>query len=72
MKIASEKASQTIAKCASEHQRKSAEAISMEMSPSNIATPHGLLPNADIVFDRFHVSKLLNEAVDKIRRETNK
>lgn len=67
-----EKASQTIVSCTSEKQRKGVKAISMDMSPSFIATAHGLLPNADIVFDHFHVSKLLNEAVDKIRKETHK
>jgi transposase len=30
------------------------------------------LPTADIVHDKFHVSKHLNEAVDKVRREENK
>lgn len=29
-------------------------------------------PPASIVFDRFHVSKHLNEAVDQVRRQENK
>lgn len=43
--------------------------ITMDMSRSYIAATEELLPDADIVFDRFHLSKQLNEAVDKIRRK---
>ncbi|MDP2210292.1 MAG: transposase [Candidatus Aquicultor sp.] len=31
-----------------------------------------LLPKADIVHDKFHVAKYLNEAVDKVRRQEHK
>lgn len=31
-----------------------------------------VLPNADIVHDKFHISKYLNEAVDKVRKQENK
>lgn len=30
------------------------------------------VPDADVVHDRFHVSKYLNEAVDKVRRQEHK
>ena len=40
-----------------------------DMSPSFIAGVKEQLSNADITFDRFHLMKLLNEAVDEVRRE---
>jgi len=44
------------------------EQISCDMSPSFIKGFEANLPNASIVFDRFDVSKLINEAVDKVRK----
>lgn len=41
---------------------------SMDMSPSFISGVSEYFPNAEIHFDRFHVVKLLNEAMDKVRR----
>lgn len=42
--------------------------ISMDLSPSFIAGAAESFPEAAITFDRFHVVKLLNEAMDKVRR----
>jgi transposase len=42
--------------------------ISCDMSPAFIRGVEDNLPNADIVFDRFHVTKVLNDAVDKVRK----
>lgn len=42
--------------------------ISCDMSPAFIRGVEENLPNADIVFDRFHVTKVLNDAVDKVRK----
>ncbi len=44
----------------------------MDMSASYRAATVVVLPHADIVYDRFHVSKLLNEAVDQVRRQENR
>ena len=41
---------------------------SMDMSPSFISGVHENFPKAEIHFDRFHVVKLLNEAMDKVRQ----
>ena len=41
---------------------------SMDMSPSFIAGVREYFPKAEIHFDRFHVVKLLNEAMDKVRQ----
>lgn len=45
------------------------EAVAMDMGASFIAATHQAAPNADIVHDRFHISKPLNEAVDHTRRD---
>lgn len=41
---------------------------SMDMSPSFISGAHEYFPNAEIHYDRFHVVKMLNEAMDKVRQ----
>ena len=48
--------------------RHEVKSITMDMSKSYIASAQEKMPQAAIVFDRFHISKKLNEAVDKIRR----
>jgi len=45
---------------------------SMDMSPSFIAGVLEYFPKAEIHFDRFHVVKLLNEAMDKVRQMERK
>jgi len=42
--------------------------VSCDMSPAFIKGVNDNLPNADVVFDRFHVTKIVNEAVDKVRK----
>jgi len=44
------------------------EHISMDMSPAFIAGAGHHFPEAKIVFDRFHIKKMLNEAVDEVRK----
>ena len=44
------------------------EQVSCDMSPAFIKGVEANLPNASVVFDRFHVSKVINEAVDKVRK----
>jgi transposase len=45
---------------------------SMDMSPSFISGVTEYFPKANIHFDRFHVVKLLNEAMDKVRQAERK
>ena len=45
---------------------------SMDMSPSFISGVTEYFPKAEIHFDRFHVVKLLNEAMDKVRQTERK
>ena len=41
----------------------------MDMSPAFIKGARESLPNASITFDKFHITKIIAEAVDKTRRE---
>ena len=42
--------------------------VSCDMSPAFIKGVREAFPNAQITFDKFHIIKLLNEAVDAVRR----
>ncbi len=44
------------------------EHISMDMSPAFISGTLKHFPEAKIVFDRFHIKKMLNQAVDEVRK----
>lgn len=44
-------------------------AVATDMSPAYIAAVLANLPQARLVFDRFHVMKLLNEKLTELRRE---
>jgi transposase len=48
--------------------RHAIEAVAMDMSSAYISAVRGNLPKADIVFDRFHVVKLMNEKLTTLRR----
>ena len=43
--------------------------VSCDMSPAFIKGVGEHLPNAEITFDRFHIMKIINKAVDEVRRE---
>lgn len=57
-----------------EEQLASIEGVAMDMWEPYVNSTKAHLPEADekIVFDKFHVSKHLGEAVDKVRRGENK
>ena len=46
--------------------------VSMDMSPAFISGTKKILINASITFDKFHVIKQLNEALDEVRRNEQK
>jgi len=49
--------------------------VSCDMSPAFIKGVKAYLPKAEITFDKFHILKIINEAVDKVRKQevsTNK
>lgn len=47
-------------------------AVSMDMWKGYRSAVELILPGADIVYDKYHVSALLNRAVDQVRRAENK
>jgi transposase len=56
----------------SPEQKQTVEAVAVDMWEPFIRTIEKQVPNADIVHDKFHVSKYLGEAVDKVRRQEHK
>jgi transposase len=56
----------------SEQQRKHVTAVALDIWKAYANAVGEILPQADIVHDRFHISQHLNEAVDKVRRQENK
>lgn len=52
--------------------RQEVKSITMDMSRSYIPMAQQTMPQAEIIFDRFHIAKKMNEAVDQIRREEQK
>jgi transposase len=56
----------------SPEQKATVEAVAMDMWEPFIQTVRAQVPAADVVHDKFHVSKYLNEAVDKVRRQEHK
>jgi len=53
-------------------QRERIEAVAIDMSAEFTAAAQQSARRAVIVYDRFHVAKHLNEAVDKVRREEHR
>jgi transposase len=43
--------------------------VSCDMSPAFIKGVEDNLPNANITFDRFHIMKIMNKAVDDVRKQ---
>ena len=52
--------------------RRSIQAVALDMWQPYQEAVAAVLPEASLVFDRFHVSKHLNEAVDKVRRKEHR
>jgi len=55
-----------------EEVRHGIDAVAMDMWDAFITAAEANAPQADIVHDKFHISKYLNEAVDKVRRAEHK
>ena len=53
-------------------QRTVVKSVSLDMWKPFATASNKLLPKADIVHDRFHISKYLNEAVNKVRHQESK
>jgi transposase len=48
------------------------EEMCSDMSPSFISGVETFFPNAHLTFDKFHIMKVINEAVDEVRRQEQK
>lgn len=55
-----------------ERQRDAVEAAAMDMGAAFVAATEAEAPDCAIVHDKFHVAKLLNEAVDQTRRSEHR
>ena len=53
-------------------QRASVKAVAMDMWPAYMSAAQACIPQADIVHDRFHISKYLGEAVDAVRKQEHR
>lgn len=56
----------------SDGQKEQIEAVAMDMWSAFIGSAAEHAPEAEIVHDRFHIAKHLNEAVDRVRRAEHK
>jgi transposase len=56
----------------SPEQKQGVEAVAVDMWEPFIRTIRAQVPDAEIVHDKFHISKYLGEAVDKVRRQEHK
>ena len=61
-----------ISKALTKAQQSKVTAVALDMWKAYANSVNEILPQADIVHDRFHISQHLNEAVDKVRRKENK
>jgi len=52
--------------------RASVEAVAIDMSPAYLNAVQENLPAATVVFDRFHVVKLMNEKLTELRRDLHR
>ncbi|MBA3442234.1 MAG: ISL3 family transposase [Pyrinomonadaceae bacterium] len=53
-------------------QKETVKVVTLDMWPPFATAARTALPNADLVYDRFHLSEHLNAAVDKTRRQEHK
>jgi transposase len=56
----------------SQEQKDNVQAVAMDMWQAYENSTVKQVPEAEIVHDRFHIAKYLNEAVDKVRRQEHK
>lgn len=55
-----------------EAQRQKVEAVALDMAPVFIAVSQAAAPQAELVHDKFHIAKHLNEAVNSVRRKEHR
>lgn len=65
-------AAETLWNTLTDEQKQDVKAVATDMWPAFMTSAAEHVPDADIVHDRFHISKHLGEAVDKVRRSEHK
>lgn len=65
-------AAKTLLETLTQAQRDGVQAIAMDMWPAYRSAATKMLENAQVVHDKFHIAKYLNEAVDAVRRAEHK
>ena len=65
-------AAKTLLETLTPSQRASVKAVAMDMWPAFMSAARACVPQADIVHDKFHVSKYLGEAVDAVRKQEHR
>lgn len=55
-----------------DEQTQALQAVAMDMHDPYVTSTRQAVPDATIVFDKFHIAKHLSEAVDKVRRAEHK
>lgn len=65
------KASEELIKKIPVKQRTEIKAVATDLWKAYIKACKEIIPQADIVHDKFHISKYLNESVDKVRKSEN-
>ncbi len=65
-------AAEAVLQTLSAEQRQTVRAVAADMLPAYANAVARQTPNAELVHDKFHVSKYLTEAVDQVRRAENK
>ncbi len=67
-----EEAANRLWKSLPDTQRENVEAVATDMWTPYVTAAQSHAPQADVVHDKFHIAKHLNEAVDQVRRAENK
>jgi transposase len=73
--IADGRGSEALATCyaaMTDEQRQAVEAVAMDMHQPYVLATQSAVPEAAIVFDKFHIAQLASEAVDQVRRQESK
>jgi transposase len=68
----SEASAVSLLRTLTDEQKQTVTAIAMDMWPAFIGAARAILPQADIVHDKYHVATYLGKAVDLVRRKENK
>ena len=68
----SQQAADALWQVLAEEQKEQVAAVATDMWPAFVNSIESHAPQAEVVHDRFHISKYLNEAVDQVRRQEHK